>query len=674
MMYGTPIPYGISLASGVVRINGGDVGEIAVVNVVNGKLHATLDHIVYLHPDINTTLQMVVHDAVKDYDLAAVTKVEFFGNGGGDRFTNNTSVKSYASGGDGADVLVGGYGDDTTSGGAGADQLEGRGGNDNLNGGADGDTYVFAGVSLGSDTITEAASVDTDSVDLSKLGQVPVRAGGVQQVTSLTPVGAALDLAGLTQQVVMAGHLVLKLSDGLGIENVTGTPWADTLKGNARANLIQGLGGNDVIDGRAGGDVIWAGAGNDAVNGGLDNDVIYGEAGKDVIHGNDGNDTACGGDHDDVLYQDAGGGVVGGDAGNDRLYAGTLATNLVGGNGDDVLVSIGGSQSDTCTGGAGLDSFWLDKEATEKLTDASADEIAKGHVHRVAAFNANHQISGNMDVAQTPTRNRLGQSLNDPLADSAGYTKKNFSANPLFADGGPSVNDIDQGAIGDCYFVAALSAFAYTNPDKVRQLVVDLGDGTYAVNFHKAGQDAFVRVDGDLWASSGTPAYANLGGQSSLWVAIIEKAYAFFKNGQGTYASINGGNGAGASPADAMAAPVSVLPTTGYASAHDLLAAMRQQLLAGKAVTVGGPAPFLPGTKKNDVDNPSTNADENTYHRGAHVYTLISVSADLKTVVLRNPWATDGGGSDANPNDGYVTLPADLVYYCSGGFAAYTVK
>jgi hypothetical protein len=53
---------------------------------------------------------------------------------------------------------------------------------------------------------------------------------------------------------------------------------------------------------------------------------------------------------------------------------------------------------------------------------------------------------------------------------------------------------------------------------------------------------------------------------------------------------------------------------------------------------------------------------------------LISVSSDLKTIVLRNPWATDGGGSDANPTDGYVTLPADLVYYCSGGFAAYTVQ
>ena len=66
-------------------------------------------------------------------------------------------------------------------------------------------------------------------------------------------------------------------------------------------------------------------------------------------------------------------------------------------------------------------------------------------------------------------------------------------------------------------------------------------------------------------------------------------------------------------------------------------------------------------------------ADENTYHRGAHVYTLISVSSDLKSIVLRNPWAKDGGGSDADPGDGYVTIPAGLAYYCSIGFSAYTV-
>ena len=265
--------------------------------------------------------------------------------------------------------------------------------------------------------------------------------------------------------------------------------------------------------------------------------------------------------------------------------------------------------------------------------------------------------------------------LADPLKQSGdGGFLANFSANPLFSSAGPARDDIDQGAVGDCYFVAALSAVAGTNPDLIRQTVVDLGDGTYAVSFHGAlGTDVYVRVDADLWASAGTPTYANFGAQNSMWVPIAEKAYAFYKNAKGNYGSINGGNGAGWTPAQALGVGSSGFSTDSFATATLFLASMRQQWLAGKAITVGGPAPFLPGTAMSKTDNPSTSADENTYRRGAHVYTLVSVASDLSSVTLRNPWATDGGGNDANPNDGYVTIPASVLFYCSGGFAAYTV-
>jgi Ca2+-binding RTX toxin-like protein len=631
--YYAPVTYGISVTGSTLRICGNDNSEAAEVSLVNGKLDATLEHMVYHQVDINTFIKMPSVDATGEFDPAAITKIEFYGNGGDDSFTNDTYVPSAAWGGDGSDMLVGGYGDDALSGGNGDDHIEGRSGNDALDGGADNDTYVFAGQLLGSDTITEVASADEDTIDLSTLGQSSGR-----YLVVIPPAGVSLDLSLTSQQTVMAGHLSLTLSSGLGIEDVLATGWGDTIKGNGRANLIQGLGGNDVIHGAGGDDVIYGGNGND------------------------------------VLYEDDGGGYVFGDNGNDRLYAGTLATNLNGGADDDTLVSIGGSHSDTCAGGAGFDSFWLDGESTEKVTDASADEINAGHVHRVGAFSTNLIVNGNMMSSQTPSRDRLGQNLLDPtFANASSYSKTDFSANPLFATSGPSVNDIVQGAVGDCYFVSALAAFAKTNPDKVRQLVVDLGDGSYAVNFHKAGKDVFVRVDGDLWQYGGFPTFAGLGGQNSLWVAIIEKAYALFKNQQGTYESISGGNGAGTPLEEALAAPKGSFPTTDYANASDFLSVMRTQLLAGKAITVGGPAPFLPTTVKNNTDDPSTGDDENTYHRGAHIYTLISVASDLSSIVIRNPWGYDGGGNDANPMDGYVTIPASLAFYCSGGFATYTV-
>ena len=51
------------------------------------------------------------------------------------------------------------------------------------------------------------------------------------------------------------------------------------------------------------------------------------------------------------------------------------------------------------------------------------------------------------------------------------------------------------------------------------------------------------RVDNDLavTGSSTTPAYAKLGAQNSMWVAVIEKAFAHYRTGSNNFASIEGG-------------------------------------------------------------------------------------------------------------------------------------
>ena len=65
----------------------------------------------------------------------------------------------------------------------------------------------------------------------------------------------------------------------------------------------------------------------------------------------------------------------------------------------------------------------------------------------------------------------------------------------------------------------------------IQQLVVDLGDGTYAVHLEKSilNNNKFYRVDADLpVANDGdtVPQFAGLGAEDSLWVALVEKAYA----------------------------------------------------------------------------------------------------------------------------------------------------
>ena len=117
-----------------------------------------------------------------------------------------------------------------------------------------------------------------------------------------------------------------------------------------------------------------------------------------------------------------------------------------------------------------------------------------------------------------------------------------FSSAPLFAAAGPSENDINQGEVGDCYFLSTLSAVAKTDPARIRNRVSDLGDGTYLVRFSRNGAEVDVRVDDQLPVfANGTPGYARLGQQSSLWVAIMEKAFAVFRTGGDSYASLDSG-------------------------------------------------------------------------------------------------------------------------------------
>jgi Ca2+-binding RTX toxin-like protein len=69
----------------------------------------------------------------------------------------------------------------------------------------------------------------------------------------------------------------------VGIENLTGSDYNDTLIGSTDANILTGGLGNDTIYGYGGDDTVYAGAGNDTIYGGLGNDLIYGGAGTDTF-------------------------------------------------------------------------------------------------------------------------------------------------------------------------------------------------------------------------------------------------------------------------------------------------------------------------------------------------------------------------------------------------------
>ena len=113
-----------------------------------------------------------------------------------------------------------------------------------------------------------------------------------------------------------------------------------------------------------------------------------------------------------------------------------------------------------------------------------------------------------------------------------------FSEPVIFNDINP--DDISQGCLGDCYFLAVLSALAEF-PERIKALFVtqEVNDaGIYLMKFHINGVEKLVMVDDYLpIRQDGSLAFAGAK-EGELWVSLLEKGWAKLHQ---TYARIEGG-------------------------------------------------------------------------------------------------------------------------------------
>ncbi|MTJ39053.1 hypothetical protein FJR09_09600 [Dolichospermum sp. UHCC 0406] len=123
---------------------------------------------------------------------------------------------------------------------------------------------------------------------------------------------------------------------------VTGTQYADYLRGYS---------GDDTLIGGEGNDDIAGGDGNDLIRGGNGNDTLKGEGGNDEIEGGDGNDTIDGG---------TGRHVIRGGKGDDTVVSAKAGDSIDGGEGTDTLQSLDLSSLNVDLG--------LDLRATEQVS------------------------------------------------------------------------------------------------------------------------------------------------------------------------------------------------------------------------------------------------------------------------------------------------------------------
>ncbi len=268
-------------------------------------------------------------------------------------------------------------------------------------------------------------------------------------------------------------------------------------------------------------------------------------------------------------------------------------------------------------------------------------------------------ISGTLKVPGASSGGVGGVDLPDPAmhADernpdgTARYKLERFTG-PLFKEE-PTAADVRQGAIGNCYFPAALAAVARANPQAIKDLIRQNADGTYTVRFFQYGDQTKpveIQVDGDLYVRAwGGPIYgSSLGGPTTpremeLWYPLVEKAYAQWK---GSYDTIGDGGSAGEVMSEVLGRPSSWGGFISAGAEERLFGRMKTDLERGLPVAAG-----THGKHRAELYT-------NTGVYSNHAYSVLGVEEKdgQRFVTLRNPWGQSEYGHDGK-NDGVFSLP-----------------
>jgi hypothetical protein len=136
----------------------------------------------------------------------------------------------------------------------------------------------------------------------------------------------------------------------------------------------------------------------------------------------------------------------------------------------------------------------------------------------------------------------LGSDLPSSIVQVSGLPTISVSysavANPVFGTAGPTMNDINQGYLGDCFLLSSLAEVAKQDPSLIQSMITNNGDNTYGVRFFVDGTAEYVTVNDDL-ADGGT----EFNSATDIWASLIEKAYAQIQaSGVITGNTINDGN------------------------------------------------------------------------------------------------------------------------------------
>ena len=249
----------------------------------------------------------------------------------------------------------------------------------------------------------------------------------------------------------------------------------------------------------------------------------------------------------------------------------------------------------------------------------------------VEGTNIPEQIAG----VYTPLKNHsASEEINFKSDDSWMPSDVGWKKVGSYYINGAEALEIDQGPLGDCYFLAALSSAGWVNKNLIKS--VDK-NGTHTMTFYtwlKKAEKVSVSEEIPCSLSENTPAYGSSTTSGETWPAVWEKAYAKWDTGcsndHPNILKIAGGNGGTA-----------LRQITGKGYSYYYLYNLTSRLntvwswldkntdYTGKTLT-----PMV-------VNTSSIDREDSLGIVSSHVYSVLGIETvnKKKRIILRNPWA-----------------------------------
>jgi hypothetical protein len=244
------------------------------------------------------------------------------------------------------------------------------------------------------------------------------------------------------------------------------------------------------------------------------------------------------------------------------------------------------------------------------------------------------------------------------------------STKPLFAASGPSMNDVNQGQLGDCFLLASLAEVADQNAGDISSMFTSNGNNTYGVRFYVDGKAEYVTVNNSL-ADGGS--VFNSG--SDIWASLAEKAYTQLQAGGNITGGFTSDGNSYSTIGNGGAVECALEEITGASQITDFVASGSSwyDITYNSSLSFTGLSSSTTSSVLSTLEYDLAKGDDlvlssytNATQSGKttlvadHAMSIYGYDASTGELEIRNPWGTEPGQSwDTTFEVSLTTLLAD---------------